>query len=164
MQRRDLRPEPVAGEHPGAAPSFEDFYRAEQRWAARLAFVITADAELAADLAHDAFAAMHDRFPELDEPRAYLRVTLVRMAVRRRTRDRRIRAAERVAPPSPVGAASTELLDLVDRLPARQRAVLVLRYYEDLTEAEIATALRCRPGTVKSLASRALANLRKALG
>jgi RNA polymerase sigma factor (sigma-70 family) len=54
-----------------------------------------------------------------------------------------------------------ELADAIARLPFRQRVVIVLRYYADLTEADIAHALGCRPGTVKSLASRALATLSK---
>ena len=54
-----------------------------------------------------------------------------------------------------------ELADAIARLPFRQRAVIVLRYYADLTETDIAHALDCRPGTVKSLASRALAALSK---
>lgn len=54
-----------------------------------------------------------------------------------------------------------ELTDAIARLPFRQRAVIVLRYYADLTEADIANALECRPGTVKSLSSRALAALSK---
>ena len=54
-----------------------------------------------------------------------------------------------------------ELADAIARLPFRQRAVIVLRYYADLTETDIAHALECRPGTVKSLASRALAALSK---
>ncbi len=61
--------------------------------------------------------------------------------------------------PDPLVYAAT----LVDRLPERQRAVLVLRYFEGLSEAEIAETLSCRPGTVKSLASRALDRLRKEL-
>jgi RNA polymerase sigma factor (sigma-70 family) len=55
------------------------------------------------------------------------------------------------------------LFDVVGRLPARQRAVIVMRYFEDLSEAEIAEALGCRPGTVKSLAARALQTLRTEL-
>lgn len=54
-----------------------------------------------------------------------------------------------------------ELADVVAALPFRQRAVIVLRYWCDLSEAEIAAALECRPGTVKSLSSRALARLNK---
>ena len=57
-----------------------------------------------------------------------------------------------------------EVLDLIDRLPSRQRAVLVLRYFEGLSELEIAEVLSCRPGTVKSLAARALSRLREELG
>ena len=53
------------------------------------------------------------------------------------------------------------LLDVIDALPYRQRAVLVLRYWLDLSEIEIASALDCRPGTVRSLHFRALATLRK---
>ena len=56
-----------------------------------------------------------------------------------------------------------ELLDAVARLPYRQRAVVVLRYYADFSERDIADALGCRPGTVKSLASRALDTLRQEL-
>ncbi|HEX2039468.1 MAG TPA: sigma-70 family RNA polymerase sigma factor [Acidimicrobiales bacterium] len=56
-----------------------------------------------------------------------------------------------------------ETWDVLRRLPYRQRAVLVLRYYEDLSEAEIADVLDCRPGTVKSAANRALARLREEL-
>jgi RNA polymerase sigma factor (sigma-70 family) len=59
----------------------------------------------------------------------------------------------------PLGAR--ELLDAIDSLPRRQRIVIVLRYYEDLSEFEIAEALGCRLGTVKSLASRALDQLRR---
>ena len=56
-----------------------------------------------------------------------------------------------------------ELLDVIDALPRRQKTVVVLRYYEDLTEAEIAAVLGCRPGTVKSLVARALTRMRKEL-
>jgi len=60
-----------------------------------------------------------------------------------------------------VDFAFDELGDAVAALPFRQRAVLVLRYHHGLSEAEIADALECRPGTVKSLASRALDTLKK---
>jgi RNA polymerase sigma factor (sigma-70 family) len=71
-------------------------------------------------------------------------------------------AAEAAATrPASVSSGARELLDVIDALPSRQKAVIVLRYYEDLSEAEIARALGCRPGTVKSLAARALERLRK---
>ena len=56
------------------------------------------------------------------------------------------------------------VIEALARLPAGQRAVIVLRYYEDLTEAEIADTLGCSPGTVKSQAARAIARLRTLLG
>ena len=65
------------------------------------------------------------------------------------------------AEPSGVPAEADELFDALAALPSRQRAALVLRFYEDLSEADIAVALGCRPGTVKSLLHRGLAELRK---
>jgi RNA polymerase sigma factor (sigma-70 family) len=78
-------------------------------------------------------------------------------------RDRRERALLRRAAAGAgeaTGLEADEMLDAVDALPFRQRAVVVLRYYHDLPERDIAAALGCRPGTVKSLASRALNTLR----
>jgi RNA polymerase sigma factor (sigma-70 family) len=72
---------------------------------------------------------------------------------------------ERATVGSPEDAAGQdEMWRVVSTLPPRQRAVLVLRYYEDLSEQQIADALGCRPGTVKSQASAALATLRARLG
>ena len=72
--------------------------------------------------------------------------------------------------PDPAGDSAEELVfdrhlfwPLVCALPARQRAVIVLRYYEDLSEAQIADALGCAPGTVKSQSSAAIGALRRAL-
>ena len=61
------------------------------------------------------------------------------------------------------GFRATENLDALSRLTYRQRVVLVARYWGDWSEAEIAAALNCRPGTVKSIASRALSRLRTEL-
>jgi RNA polymerase sigma factor (sigma-70 family) len=87
-------------------------------------------------------------------------VNLCRDSDRRRARERR--HAEMA--PSPVLASDTsEMIDVLLGLPYRQRAVLVLRYWGDWSEAEIAKGIGCRPGTVKTLASRGLARLRKEL-
>lgn len=66
-----------------------------------------------------------------------------------------------LAEPVAVDLGVSDLADAIDGLPVRQRSVLVLRYYCDFSEAEIAAVLGCRPGTVKSLSSRALRRLRK---
>lgn len=76
---------------------------------------------------------------------------------RQRSHEQRRRADERGP-----GQTTTRhvVFDLLDRLPHRQRAAIVLRYYADCSEAETAEALNCRPGTVKSLVARGLATLR----
>ena len=144
--------------------SFDAFCRRELDWARRLAYVLVVDADAAAEIAQDAFLGLQPRYADLRNPRAYLRVTIVNGCRRHRRREARRRESQRLAAePEAVSPPSGEILDLVDRLPERQRAVLVLRYFEGLSEAEIAETLSCRPGTVKSLASRALDRLRKEL-
>ena len=134
---------------------FDTFCRAELDWARQLAYVMTADAQAADDIAQEALARVCTRFVTLENPRAYLRVVIVNLGRRQRRRDDRVRPLNEHddGASNAVSAESVEILALVDRLPSRQRAVLVLRYYEGLSEIEIAAALQCRPGTVKSLAS-----------
>ncbi len=149
-----------------AAPldAFEAFYRDEREWARRLAYVMVVDVEAAEDIAQESFLALQPKFATLENPRAYLRVTVVNACRRHRRRESKRRATQTLArEPEAVSPPAREMLDLIDRLPARQRAVLVLRYFEGLSEAEIATTLSCRPGTVKSLAARGLERLRKEL-
>lgn len=150
--RRDRR---GGGEDP-----FVAFYRTRFAAAVRLAVLLTGDQAAAEDVAQDAFARVRPRFAGLDAPWPYLRVTIVngcRSGHRRANREAARLRTVGPAGPAPLGAL--ELLDAVDRLPYRQKAVLVLRFYEDMTEHDIAAALGVRPGTVKSLASRALARL-----
>lgn len=151
---------------PGIADAqthFDGFFRSTYGWAVRLAHVLVGDQATAEDLVQDAYARVQPRFDQLDNPGGFLRVAVVnasRSHHRRRGRDAaRLR---RLGPATDaVGPEAHELLDAIDGLPHRQKAVIVLRYYEDLSEREIAAALGCRPGTVKSLAARALATLGK---
>lgn len=149
--------------HASAGTDFDAFYRATYGWAVRLAHVLVGDQATAEDVAQDAYAKVQPRFGQLENAGAFLRVTIVNTS--RSHHRRRGREAARLRR---VGAAAGwivpeghELLDAVDGLPHRQKVVIVLRYYEDLSEREIAAALGCRPGTVKSLAARALATLGK---
>jgi RNA polymerase sigma-70 factor (sigma-E family) len=138
------------------------FYRSTFPDAVRLAHLLCGDPTLAEDLAQDAFDRVRPRFDELTSPRAYLRAAVVnacRSHWRRRARE--VARDRRADAPADSELGARELLDAVDALPYRQKAVIVLRYYEDLSEQEIAVALDCRPGTVKSLASRALERLAK---
>jgi RNA polymerase sigma-70 factor (sigma-E family) len=146
---------------------FDPFYRQEWVGAVRLCHLLTGVDAVAEDLAQESFTRVQRRWASLDNPAAYLRTALVntcrswqRSQGREQVRLRLVTAPDR-GQAEALGA--DELLDAVDALPFRQRAVLVLRYYLDLSESEIAVALDCRPGTVKSLASRALDQLRKVI-
>jgi RNA polymerase sigma-70 factor (sigma-E family) len=140
--------------------TFDDFYAAEWLATVRLAALLTQSRAAAEDLAQDGFGRVMARWDQLDNPAAYLRVAVVNEC-RKWHRHRRVERAKLplLAPVDVALDLDAGLADAVAALPYRQRAVLVLRYYADLSEAEIAAALECRPGTVKSLASRALARL-----
>jgi RNA polymerase sigma factor (sigma-70 family) len=119
----------------------------------------------AEEAVQDAFIAVADRWDTIEHPAAYLRVTVVnrcRMVLRRRGVERRHAAASL---PEIVDAPEhlIELRDALHVLGERERAAIVLRYLVDLPDDEIATALDCRPATVRSLVHRALAKLRKEL-
>lgn len=146
--------------------AFDRFFADEYATAVRLAHLLTGQNASAEDIAQDAFASVASRFERLDNPAAYLRTSIVntcrtwhRTRSREQDRFRRHGPSEHVA----VSTASAELLDTIRRLPYRQQAVLVLRYWLDLSESQIALALGCRPGTVKSLHSRACEAIRKDL-
>ncbi len=146
-------------------------YAAHAPDAARLAYLLTGDRALAEDLVHDAFVRMAGRFRDLRDPGAfpaYLRRTVVNLArshFRRKRVERAYLAREAGTPAIPVAEPSVhdEMWRALQRLPVRQRAAVVLRYYEDLTEAQTADVLACPVGTVKSMVSRAMARLREEL-
>jgi RNA polymerase sigma-70 factor (sigma-E family) len=155
-----------------ASPECEDFLRALHP---RLVGGLTlhcGDAALAEELAQEALARVWSRWDQVREhpaPQAWAwRVALNLSAswFRRRAAERR--AASRVGPapteaPNPDAADRMAVRAAVATLPARQRAVLVLRYFDDLTVADAATALGCAQGTVKSLTHQAIAALRERL-
>jgi RNA polymerase sigma-70 factor (sigma-E family) len=136
----------------------------------RFSFLLTHDARLAEDLVQDVFAEVARRWPEMhqiERPDAYLRKMVVNAATSwsRRARNREIpvtvtESAVSVPDTADAMAARDEMWTLLATLPARQRAVLVLRYYEGLSDQEISAVLGCSGGNARSLASRALATLR----
>jgi RNA polymerase sigma factor (sigma-70 family) len=124
-------------------------------------------------LAQAALLRTHSHWRRLrseDAAEAYTRTTMARLAgrwSRRRWRGELPSGdlfGSGMVDPISASAATLDLYVALGRLPWPQRAVLVLRYFEDLSEAETAAVLRCSPGTVKSRASRALAVLRTDLG
>jgi RNA polymerase sigma-70 factor (sigma-E family) len=163
--------------------SFEEFLQANADGLARMAYVITWDEREAEDLAQECLlrVAKHwQRISRMDFPAAYARQILMnlatdgRVARRRRLRevtstfDHEILSFERGAPDAEADAfellgVRSELMDALGSVPKQQRTVLVLRYYLDLSEAEIAAVLGCSRGTVKSNAARGLDRLRQLL-
>ncbi len=146
------------------------------RWSGRLlrsAYLLTGDRGLAEDLVQDVYERLYVAWPRVVDPAAYAHRALTRQAMNRwRTRSRRVAEAALGAEHDPPDhrADATEALNeravvvsALRTLPARQRAVVVLRYFADLSEADTAAAMGCSVGTVKSQTSRALARLRTAL-
>jgi RNA polymerase sigma-70 factor (sigma-E family) len=152
----------------------EELYAGHYRRLVRLAVLLVRDVETAEEVVQDSFVAMHGRWRRLREPDkglAYLRQTVVNRS-RSVLRHRAVQARHL----SPVGAdhpgadeavvateRRTRVLDALRALPTRQREVLALRYYLDLSEAQIAETLGISRGAVKSHASRGAASLRHLL-
>ena len=146
--------------------SLADLYRERYVAMVSLAYLLVGSTPVAEELVQDAFARMHRHWDRAEHPRAYLRTAVLnacRSHLRRRALERAYLLRTATAPEPETTAGADELFDALARLPSRQRAALVLRFYEDLPEADIAVALGCRPGTVKSLLHRGLAELRKAV-
>ncbi|MGR6321316.1 SigE family RNA polymerase sigma factor [Micromonospora soli] len=150
-------------------PEFREFVQARYTDLLRTAYLLTGDRDAAQDLVHEALLKVMRHWRRVDEPMAYVRRAMVN---ERTSRWRRIGLRElltstvpdRVGPDSTDGVAvRDELLAALDRLPVRMRTVLVLRYWEDLPEAEVAAVMDCSLGTVKSQAARGLARLREVL-
>jgi len=154
----------ISGSQAGVRPStgFDEFYADRWPHAFRLAALMTHDVEAGADIAQDVFAKMSRNWVTIERPDAYLQRALTNASSNwRRTGRTASRKLHLLVVRDDELVVFDGLADAVAKLPFRQRAVVVLRYYADLSEAEIARTLDCRPGTVKSLSSRALAALSK---
>lgn len=168
----------AAGESAEGTPSYE---RAavlselfDQNFAAlrRLAFALLGDASAADEVAQDAFVRLYAswrRLDDLDHPPSYLRKIVLNLC---RSRGRRAALQKRSQPllrqeetmRDPDVALRLDVWKALEALPHRQRACVVLRYLEDLSEADVARLLDCSIGTVKSQLHRARANLEAVLG
>jgi RNA polymerase sigma factor (sigma-70 family) len=142
--------------------SFGDFYAGHYSDLVRLAALLTGSADAAPDLVQDCFVRLHGHWTAVHDPLPYVRRSVVHECAshhRSMARGRRLPTPE--VRDSELGA--DELEDALAKLLTRQRAAVVLRYYGDLPDADIARSLRCRPGTVRSLIHRALVDLRKVI-
>ncbi|MFI9811069.1 SigE family RNA polymerase sigma factor [Saccharothrix variisporea] len=165
----------------GVAPAptgpltLEDLYRQHRMRLVRLALLLVDEPSTAEDVVQEAFTGLHRNWSRLRDAQAavgYLRTAVVNGS---RSVLRRRKTARDYTPPHVANARSAESLAMLtaehqavvkalSQLPPRQREVLVLRYYGDLSEAEIAEATGISKGTVKSTASRALDALQKIMG
>jgi len=156
-----------------ADTALEQLYAAHYAGLVRLAVLLLRDQALAEDVVQDSFVAMHRRWDRVDAGKApaYLRQTVVnrsRSALRHRAVAARHRP-DRLPDGAPADEAvlrderRARVLDALAGLPTRQREVLVLRYYLDLPEADIASTLGISRGAVKTHASRGAAALRRTL-
>jgi RNA polymerase sigma factor (sigma-70 family) len=157
-------------------PTINQLYHARRLSLVRLAVLMVDDLPTAEDIVQDVFAALYRRhgadLRTVDDPHAYLTAGVTNAA---RSALRRRRTARDYVPPPPgvspaaedlalLGEADRGVLEALARLTVRQRQVVVLRYWAQLSEDEIAGALRVSRGTVKSTAARALTILRGLLG
>ncbi len=140
-------------------------YRREHARMVRLAVALVDVPAVAEDLVQDAFAEVFARWDRIREPAAYLRTCVVNRCRKELRRRRLLRRTVVPAVDEAIAAAvdgpARLMLDVVRALPPRRRAVVVLRFYEDLSEVQIAEALGLRPGTVRATLHQALAQLRK---
>ena len=147
------------------ASGFEALYAGSYDRLVRLARLSSADGVPAEEIVQDAFVQLYRRWADVREPAAYLRLAVVNGC--RSWGRRRAVALRRAGPPRPsepgLDGDALAVRQALATLSPRQRAAVVLRYFEDLPEAEIARVLGCRRGTVKSLLSRSLAKLKGAL-
>lgn len=154
--------------------AFAEFVAARSGALHRAAYLMVGDAQLAQDLTQEALTKTFVAWPRLRDPanaEAYTRKAITTTAIGwfRRKSWHGERPQDDLPERSAAGhaddvARSTWLWEALQDLPPRQRAAVVLRYYEDLTEAQTAEAMGCAVGTVKSQVSAGLKKLRRALG
>lgn len=157
----------------GRTARVEELYDAHMPAAVRFAYLVSGDAELAQDLAHDAFLRVASRLGALRSPdafRAYLRSAILNGYRSHRRSRQRERARLELASAGAAPAASLPDVDTADEigralaaLSPRRRAAIVLRYYEDMTERQTAEVLGCSVSAVKALVGRGLRQLRTTL-
>ncbi|MBT8224301.1 MAG: SigE family RNA polymerase sigma factor [Dactylosporangium sp.] len=153
---------------------FDSFVVARGRALLRFAYVLSGNGHLAEDIVQEVLARAHQkwsRIESMEAPEAYIRRAIVREYLswrRRRASTEEVMAdvPDRADPSDPAHTfvERGQMWELLSELPRSQRAVLVLRFYGDLADEDIANTLGCSQSTVRAHASRALARLRSVLG
>jgi RNA polymerase sigma-70 factor (sigma-E family) len=167
--RQNARAVPVAVPEPRASPDFRDYVRTRRRALLRTAYLLTGNLADAEDLVQSALAKTYfawDRIEDRGALDGYVRRAIVNTHISwwRRRRVQEYPTDELPDQAVADHASSSDLQETlrqaVDRLPERMRAAVLLRYYDDMTEAEVAEVLGVTLGTVKSTVARAVAKLR----
>ena len=143
---------------------FEEFYQKHHADAVRWASALVGNREVGEEIAQESMMAVGRRLATLDSPSAYLRRTVVNRANswhRWHVGERRRLARATAGQPTSYSAPANEMLGALGSLPSRQRAAVVLRYWADWTDEQIAESLGCAPPTVRVLLHRGLAALKK---
>lgn len=149
-------------------PAYSEFVLSRQGRLRRAAYLMCGDADQAEDLLQEALIALAEKWEKVEHPDAFVRAVIYRQRVSWWRRNRREVAVEQLPDPGVEDGAErrareAEVHDLLRSLPPRQRAALVLRYFEDLTEAQAAEVMGVAVGTVKSLSHQAIARMREEL-
>jgi RNA polymerase sigma factor (sigma-70 family) len=156
--------DPLLAARPGAVDSVAELFGRHRRRLMGLAAAVTLDRSVADEIVQEAFAGLTSRIAVVRDPEAYLQRSVINLSIR--VVRRRERARSVVALPLEQSAIPEidELWDVVAGLPVQQRAVVVLRFWEDLSQKQIASVLEIPIGSVKSTLHRALLALKAQLG
>ena len=149
----------------GDGLAFEDVYRSHYSRLVALARLMIDSTSIAEEVVQDAYVQLYRNWAAVDYPVTYVRIAVVngcRSYRRRRSLERQHRDPVQESAES-FDASAVAVRAALGELTPRQRAAVVLRYFDDLPEREIAVALGCRPGTVKSLLSRSMEKLKESL-
>jgi RNA polymerase sigma factor (sigma-70 family) len=149
----------------GPTVPFDAVYEAELVAVVRLAALLVRSHAVAEELAQEAFVRLYQHFDEVENPAAFVRTAVARLCftwLKRHGTEHRLLSRVGVEAPTSIPEID-ETWEALGRLTPNHRAVLVLRYYEQLSHHEIADVLGCRPATIRSRARRALQDLRKEL-
>lgn len=149
-------------------PAYSEFVLARQGKLRRAAYLMCGDAAQAEDLVQEALIALAEKWESVQHPDAFVRKVIYRQRVSWWRRSRHELATELLPDRGVDDGATTrarddEVHEVLRTLPPRQRAALVLRYFEDLTEAQTAEVMGVATGTVKSLSHQAVARMRAEL-
>jgi DNA-directed RNA polymerase specialized sigma24 family protein len=145
---------------PAWSPDLVDVYEGHFAELVRMAYLVSGRADRAEELVQDAFVRTHQAGARVRDPLPYVRIAVLN-ACRSFGRRQKLERERQPRPPDPVPLGADELWDALATLTERQRAAIVLRFYLDLPDAEIAAALDCREATVRTSVHRGLAKLRK---